>query len=156
MIWWFFWSLLNSPTQKNKKHLGETLLQIKRNAFFLFLTPPTKLQPLKEFTLLLLNSLYVSHKISCTVLCDRLLHFAAGVIISDFHKMRERQQKRERVRRCVHVACVYDEPSGQQFCYLSWDNIHRSSAWQMFLFKLQFHIPHSLLNVYSKYLDMNL
>ncbi len=75
VIWWFFWSLLNSPTQKNKKHLGETLLQIKRNAFFLFLTPPTKLQPLKEVTLLLLNSLYVSHKISCAVLCWQAFTF---------------------------------------------------------------------------------
>lgn len=59
------------------------------------------------------------------------------------------QVVRERVQRHNHVACVYDESCGQQRCYLRWDNIPRSLATGSSAFL-------SLLNVYSKSIDINL
>lgn len=73
------------------KRKGKNLCYGLEVLSFSFLSCPIKLQSListlsTEGGLLLHNSLFVSHKIPSAVLCDRRLHFTAGIIISNLRE----------------------------------------------------------------------
>lgn len=110
---------------------------------FSFLSFPTKL------------SYFTSSGEVRSLRCRRLSpHFQPWFIwqtIAFYCKRSSRQGWR--VHRHSLVACVYDESSGQQLCYLRWDNIRRSSAWQMFLSNSTFL---ALPLIYTKRPDINL